>query len=173
MVIAFVAFVSVFAFAVRSMGLLVPGDAQTSGSETSQESQIAFQFRGPVAAYASSTATTVDRIVVPVFISGGDSFDLTGKSMVVTYFDKTQILDLDFNPKARDIRGSQGWVITVRATEIGTGLKRADLNLNLTALKNRLGPSSSFTIQVKPDDGDMLEVKRTTPREINPVMNLS
>ena len=172
-VIAFVAFVSVFAYAVKSTGLLDPADSETGASETADAGQIAFQFRGPVAAYASTTETTIDRIVVPVFITGGDSFDLTGKRMVVTYFDKTQILDLDFNPRAGDIPGSQGWVITVRATEIGTGRKRADISLNLTGLKNLLGPSSDFSIQVKPDDGDMLEVKRTTPREIRAVMNLS
>ena len=44
--------------------------------------------------------------------------------------------------------------------------------MDLSALTTRLATSTEFTIQVKPNEGAVVVVNRTTPAELKTVMNL-
>ena len=47
-----------------------------------------------------------------------------------------------------------------------------DVTVNLVGLVPRLGKRTRFTIQVKPTKGPVLVIKRTTPPELTPIMEL-
>ena len=174
--IAFVVVASVFAFAVLSTGLLASEKAKTTVSGGVQEGGVALSVKGSLIAHESSTDDVVGRIQIPIIASTDQPVDLSAASLVVTYIDDTQIVDLTQNTSAELAGNNPGWDTAFRAGDTGPVLntgERADFWLNLYALVSPLGPSSQFTIQIKPQVGAVLEVKRTMPGEITLITSLN
>lgn len=181
--IAFVVVASVFAFAVLSSGLLASEKAKTTVTGSVAEGGVALQIKGSIIAHSSSTGTTtgsliVGRLQIPVISATDQPIDLSAASMVVTYIDANQVVDLtrDANADTADGGGANaGWVEAFRAGDTGPMLdtgERADIWLNLQGLTTLLAASTQFTVQIKPDIGAILEIQRTTPGEITLITNL-
>ena len=177
--IAFVVVASVFAFAVLSTGLLSSEKAKTTVAGSIEESGVAIAVKGSIIAHESSTSGVIERLQIPIISVTDDSVDLSATSLVVTYIDATQVVDLaeDSAAPGAEVTGNNpGWNTVFRAGEQGPVLdsgERADFWVNLQGLLTSLGASTQFTIQIKPEAGATLEIQRTTPGEITVITNLN
>ena len=176
--IAFVVVASVFAFAVLSSGLLASEKAKTTVAGSIEESGVAIAVKGSIIAHESSTSGVIERLQIPIISVTDDSVDLSATSLVVTYIDATQVVDLaeDSAAPGAEVTGNNpGWNTVFRAGEQGPVLdsgERADFWVNLQGLLTSLGASTQFTLQIKPEAGATLEIQRTTPGEITVITNL-
>ena len=176
--IAFVVVASVFAFAVLSSGLLASEKAKTTVAGSIEESGVAIVVKGSIIAHESSTSGVIERLQIPIISVTDDSVDLSATSLVVTYIDATQVVDLaeDSAAPGAEVTGNNpGWNTVFRAGEQGPVLdsgERADFWVNLQGLLTSLGASTQFTLQIKPEAGATLEIQRTTPGEITVITNL-
>ena len=176
--IAFVVVASVFAFAVLSTGLLSSEKAKTTVAGSIEESGVAIAVKGSIIAHESSTSGVIERLQIPIISVTDDSVDLSATSLVVTYIDATQVVDLaeDSAAPGAEVTGNNpGWNTVFRAGEQGPVLdsgERADFWVNLQGLLFQLDASTQFTLQIKPEAGATLEIQRTTPGEITVITNL-
>ena len=176
--IAFVVVASVFAFAVLSSGLLASEKAKTTVAGSIEESGVAIAVKGSIIAHESSTSGVIERLQIPIISVTDDSVDLSATSLVVTYIDATQVVDLaeDSAAPGAEVTGNNpGWNTVFRAGEQGPVLdsgERADFWVNLQGLLTSLGASTQFTLQIKPEAGATLEIQRTTTGEITVITNL-
>ena len=131
--------------------------------------------KGSVIGHESSTSNVIERIQIPMAVPFGTSVDVSAVSLVVTYIDANQTTTLIQNTSAETVGNNPGWSTVFRAGGSGPVLhtgERADFWVNLSGLTTPLGPSTEFTIQIKPADVALLEVKKTTPAEITTIVNL-
>ena len=172
--IAFVVVASLFAFAILSSGLLASEKAETTVSSGIAAGGVALLVKGSIIAHETST-DVVGRVQIPLALATGESVDLSSASLLVTYIDANQALDLTFAANA-NLAGSDnaGWMTLFSK---GTGAvmdpgDRADFWVNLEGLTTLLGTNDQFTVQIKPEVGSVLEVTRTTPGELATITNL-
>ena len=176
--IAFVVVASVFAFAVLSSGLLASEKAKTTVTGGLQEGGVALTIKGSIIAHESSTDGVIERLQIPLISATNDPVDLSATSLVVTYIDANQVVDLSEDsavPGAEVSGNNPGWNTVFRAGEQGPVLdsgERADFWVNLQGLLFQLGASTQFTLQIKPEAGATLEIQRATPGEITVITNL-
>ena len=133
-------------------------------------------LKGSVIAHESSTGDVIGRIQIPIGAALGEPVDLSAASVLVTYIDADQIMQLSQNNSAEVAGNYPGWDIEFRAGDSGPVLdpgERADFWVNLHGLTIQLGPSTHFSIQIKPAVGAILEITRTTPGEITTIVNLN
>ena len=173
--IAFVVVASVFAFAVLSTRLLSSEKAKTTVASGIEEGGVAVAVKGSIIAHESSSDDVIERVQIPIISATDESVDLSSSSLVVTYLDANQVVDLSENTLAETTGNNPGWDTVFRAGDSGPVLdtgERADFWVNLQGLTAQLGASTQFTIQIKPSVGAVLEVQRTTPGEITTITNL-
>ena len=128
-----------------------------------------------VLAHKSSTDNVVERIQIPVVTATGTPVDLSSASLIVTYIDANQIVDISQNTSAETAGNNSGWDTVFGVGDSGPLLdpgEQADIWVNLSFLATLLGPSTQFTIQIKPFLGSILEIQRTTPAQITTITNL-
>ena len=117
----------------------------------------------------------IERLQIPIISATDESVDLSSSSLVVTYLDANQVVDLSENTLAETTGNNPGWHTVFRVGDSGPVLdsgERADFWVNLQGLPFQLGASTKFTIQIKPSVGATLEVERTTPGEVTTITNL-
>ena len=174
--IAFVVVASVFAFAVLSTGLLSSEKAEESVVGGLQEGSTSLSIKGSVIAYREGATANVQYISIPIVAASTEAVDLSVVSLVVTYIDADQVVDLAQISNPTTSTSASGWNTSFRAGDTGPVLdpgERADFLVNLSGLTDRLTVSTEFTIQIKPAVGALLPVNRTTPGEVTPITNLN
>lgn len=177
--IAFVVVASVFAFAILSTGVLASEKTKTSIAGGLAEAGVALAVKGSVIAHASSTgsAGVVSRLQIPILAGTDQAVDLGSSSLIVTYIDSANAMDLTRNANADQLGNSNGGWLEVFSQGTGPVLDsgdRADLWVNVQQLAGgTLNTSEQFTIQIKSEVGAVLEITRTTPGEITTIINLN
>jgi len=177
--IAFVVVASVFAYTVLSAGLFSTqksGEAVYAGLE---ESRSALEINGSIILCDDDDDNYVDRIEIPIRTSiGGEPVDFTPKTIstttnnkvVLTYDDSSQFVD------------DMCWTVTKLGNEDGDNMLEDGevfqfsiprLQTGTTnGLNPDLGKNTAFSIGIKPPGGATLLVERTTPRSIDPIINM-
>ena len=192
--IAFVVVAAVFAFTVLSAGLFSTQKAQEAVYAGLKEARATLELKGAVVATAgvvgrSGTIKQISFIVSSVL--GGEPIDFTAPSanssstgtaasgssnkVVVSYIDQDQkVNDLYWtvtklgDADADDLlEQSEKFEITIGGTDNGTGAG----NL-IDVLTTDLTVNKTFTVEVKPPIGAILNIERTTPPYIDTIMNL-
>lgn len=172
--IAFVVVASVFAFTVLSAGQASTerGEAAIYRGLAGIESSMS--VKGAVIATTDATATTegtkVETIVFTVsLVSGGDPVDLTpgvGTNPVVIGF-------RDSNEMVPEVEWAAAFV---GANDDDTMLEDQELaQITVTVptdLTTPLGSNMAFTLEVKPPTGAVIQINRTTPASLEPVVEL-
>lgn len=98
--------------------------------------------------------------------SAGDAaVDLSSTGTIVSYLDSDQAVDLDFvaGPEDTPVWGTTWLVGTGPILEPG---ERVKFVVNLNGLTTLLTARTEFVIQVKPSQGAVLPLARTTPAEL-------
>ncbi len=166
--IAFIVVASVFAFTILSAG--------TASTESGEEAiysgiegvQSSMSIRGAVIAQDLGSGN-VDSIVFTVAsVSGGDPMDLTDTSgdnvVVIGYRDEAQFVN--------EVDWALGWVGANDGDTLLENGELAEITVDLTALGTPLSTTTEFTLEVKPPQGAIFSITRTTPASIETVMEL-
>jgi len=164
--IAFVVVASVFAFTILSAGTFTTerskeavysGLAEVRGSVEMKGSMIGIGIAGRVTEVIFSVAQ----------VAGGAPIDFTSGSnrvVLVEYRDQDTRSEIS------------AWTVTWRGYNDGDALletrELAEINVPLSPTIN-LGTNTTFVVEVKPPQGAVLNLQRTTPANIETVMELN
>jgi len=164
--IAFIVVASVFAFTILSAGTASTErgeEAIYSGLEGVQSSMA---IRGTVIGQGSSG--NLDTVVFTVaMVAGGDPVDFTAapdNTVIIGYFDAGQFVN--------EVPWTVAWVGGNDGDALLEEGEVAELTVDLAGLGTPLAANTEFTIEVKPENGAVFSIHRTTPATIEDVMNL-
>ena len=168
--IAFVVVSSVFAFAALSTGLFSSDKSKETINAGLAEASGTLEIRGSIIAKEhSSTADAIDEISFQVAnAAGGGAVDLTPGETLITYTDDNQLWTLasgDFTVTGLGNADSDKLVEPGEMYEVVvTGL--------VAKLDPDLGKDTEFTLQLKPRQGAVVQITRTTPLVIDTYSDL-
>jgi len=171
--IAFVVVAAVFAFTVLSAGVFSSEKGKEAVYSGLAEVSGSMELRGSVIAIADAAGVTetVDSVVFTIAnVAGGSPIDLTtgsSKKMVIDYRDEDQrVPDLTWS---KAFKGNNDSDDLLEAGEL------AEITVPVT-VSNVLNPglpiNTKFVLELKPEQGGVLAIERTTPAYINKVMDL-
>ena len=86
-----------------------------------EEGGVAVAVKGSIIAHESSTDDVIERIQIPIIAATDESVDLSSSSLVVTYLDAGQVVDLAENTSAQNAGNNAGWHTVFRAGDSGPG----------------------------------------------------
>lgn len=167
--IAFVIVASVFAFVVLSAGLFSSQKAKEAVSSGIDAAMATVQLKGNVIAKMESG--TISEIYLNVGLpQGGSSVDFSPSSsnitpVVISYMDKDNLI------------ASLDWTLEKLSTVNDDNLLDPDELFRITVVipssgNVSIGPYHTFSLEVKPSNGPVLEVQRTIPARISNYVNL-
>jgi flagellin FlaB len=171
--IAFVVVASVFAFTMLSAGTFSTERGKEAIYAGLTEVQSSMEIKGGVIAIAATEGAsgTVDSLVFTVanVLDGEDVNLATGDSaeVVFEYRDASQRVAL----------GNDDWAVSWLGNDNGNGLlevgELAELTVTLTGnISNTLGTNTTFVLEMKPPNGAILNLQRTTPAWLDAVNDL-
>jgi flagellin FlaB len=171
--IAFVVVASVFAFTMLSAGTFSTERGKEAIYAGLAEVQSSMEIKGGVIALAATTGAsgTVESLVFTVAnVLDGEAVNLaTGDAaeVVFEYRDSTQRVAL----------GNDEWEVAWLGNENGNGLlevgELAEITVTLTDnISNTLSTNTTFVLEMKPPNGAILNLQRTTPAWLDLVNDL-
>jgi len=187
--IAFVVVASVFAYTVLSAGLFAAERGKEAVHAGLEGARSTVELRGGVIALAGNvTAASVNRLTFtmsstlggepvnftpPTNVTGGMAGDNNPNVVVISYIDQNQHrIDMAWTKTA--IGEDDGDNLLEKGEKfqitIGGALEAAGL---VTALEPDLRKDRTFTIEMKPPVGAVLNIERTIPAIVDRVMNLN
>ena len=192
--IAFVVVAAVFAYTALSAGLFSTQKSSEAVYAGLKEAQSTLELRGGVIATANTTGPsgTVQQISFTLSnVLHGEPIDFTeplgtgnnGQAdnnstnvVVMSYVDQYQRVDdlyWEFTPLGKDnsnyiLEDNEKFQITIGSDTPGSG----GGNLINALSGHPLGPNTKFSLEVRPPYGAVLVVERTTPPNIDAIMNL-
>ena len=196
--IAFVVVAAVFAFTMlttgtflteRSKEAALAGVSQVRGSMEVRGSVLltadATQMAVPVAPACDGDGTSTINVAQTVAftlsnVAGGSPIDLTdtiGKQVTtITYRDQYQTYDLNAITGTNKI-WTVSWIGKSNGDNILETGELAQITVDLSKVTGMdtacpLGPNRTFTIEIKPPNGAVLSMQRTTPARIDLVTDL-
>jgi flagellin FlaB len=171
--IAFVVVASVFAFTMLSAGTFSTERGKEAIYAGLTEVQSSMEIKGGVIAIADTTGAsgTVDSLVFTVAnVLDGEAVNLSvgdAAEVVFEYRDSTQRVAL----------GNNDWAVSWLGNENGNGLlevgELAEVTVTLTDnISNTLSTNTTFVLEMKPPNGAILNLQRTTPAWLDMVNDL-
>ena len=166
--IAFVVVSSVFAFAALSTGLFSADKSKETINAGLTEASGTLEVKGSIMAKGidttgtgdGTTPTAVDELIIQVAnAAGGVAVDLTPGETIITYLDATQLLNVATGDITITGLGNADSDKLVEPGEIYE-IKLTGL---VATLSGNLGTDTPFVLQIKPRQGAVVNIQRTTP----------
>ena len=178
--IATLTIANLFAFGVMSSGFLITRKVKDASQGGLGEAMGTLHIKGDVIASGDIARNAVNQIRFKMAgAPGTEGVNLTAQDTLLTYPDgnnRANIKHLDEATPGVDILWFHSWVVgSGDAVDLGDVVEFAVDVSALGAVENtrkRLGPNTSFRIEVLPVKGAVITVKRITPFSISNVMNL-
>jgi len=198
--IAFVVVAAVFAYTVLSAGLFSTQKSQEAVYSGLEEVQSTMEMRGSVVAYKgdSNISNTVGKVefCVADAVSSGEVMDLTppyelngttGALESTGDNNPTQIAYIDENVTIADCAWTLGWIGKHSDDNMLERNEKAVITVWLHSYNgtawaagstppflgsDNVSTNHSFTMEVKPPNGAVLAIERTTPPHLNTVIDL-
>lgn len=179
--IAFIVVAAVFAFAVLTTGLFSTETAKTTALTGLSQATATLTTKGAVTASGDREAGVVHLIKFKLTNAAGkESVGLDPASTLITYFDSSNQANLPHVDAATqgsgDVYWQHNWLLgegnSVKAGEVVeftiqlSGLLTADGGSKL------LGANTSFKVELIPSEGAVITLGRTTPLEVNTIMDM-
>jgi len=166
--IAFVVVASVFAFTILSAGSSSTEKGKQAIQAGLEGVQSSMNVKGSIIAEASGS--TVDSVVFTVsLVAGGSPVNLssTAKEVVIGYKDQSQFVN--------NVPWKIKWIVSKQTTadDMLEEGELAEITVDLTGLSPALPANTAFNLEIKPPKGAVLNINRTTPAAIQPVMDLN
>jgi flagellin FlaB len=184
--IAFVVVASVFAYTVLSAGIFSSQKGKEAVYSGLDQAQASLIFKGSVVANGDTTDQKVNSVVFTVSNAlNSESIDLTpptansptnnglaasGSSnvTVISYTDQSQRVD-DLMWSVQRL----GDTVVPTTDYIMKPGEKFQITVDLSAITPVIGTYHTFTVEVKPPVGSVLDIQTTTPAQIDSIMNLN
>jgi len=168
--IAFIVVASVFAFAILRAGTASTERGQAAVYAGLEGVQSSMEVKGSVVARDAAAAGSVQDVVfTTALVAGGDPVDLTSAAadrvVVIGYRDGVQY--------ENDLDWTVAWVGSNDGDNLLEASELAEITVDTSGLTTALGPSTPFTLEIKPPTGAVITLQRTTPAAIEAVMDLN
>ncbi|RZN33267.1 MAG: flagellin [Methanophagales archaeon ANME-1-THS] len=161
---AFVVVAAVFSYVVLNAGFFTAQKSEEVIHTGVEQATSSVELVGDVIAHGDGTNVT--NVTLTLGLTAGKSpIDLKVGRTVISYTDKNQYVA----NTTRDL----SWVgeEVTQDTVLESG-EKAQIVVDLSGLTTQLTKNTRFTIEVKPPEGAVLTIERTTPPAIDTVMNL-
>lgn len=168
--LAFVTVAATFAYTVLSVGTVSTAQSKKAVLADLAQVQSSMELKGGVLALASTAGitSTVDAIVFTVASAvGGQSINLAPAQggLVIDYRDERQQAPLP--------TWTLRWKVRTDADDLLDANELAEITVPLsTTLTTPLGINTAFALELKPQSGSTLIIRRTTPPHIERVYDL-
>jgi flagellin FlaB len=164
--IAFVVVAAIFAFTVLSAGTTSTEQSKEAIYAGLSEVRSTMELRGSLVATTSGGA--VDTVVFSVAnAAGGEAIDLTAPSS------NTLIIDYrDSAVREANVDWDLNWVVRNDTDDLLETGELAEITVNLSAAGVTLGTNTEFTLEVKPGQGGVMNIERTTPAFLDAIVDL-
>ena len=191
--IAFVVVAAVFAYTALSAGLFSTQKSQEAVYSGLQEARSTLELKGAVIATANTTGAsgTIKQISFTVGnVLGGEPIDFTAPTAgsatgvaAAASTNKVVLSYIDADQKVNDLY----WTVTKLGDDDGDDLLETNEKFEIVigsatagsgagnlidCLSTDLTVNKTFTVEVKPPKGAILNIERTTPAYIDTIMNL-
>jgi len=169
--IAFVVVASIFAFTMLSAGMFSTERSKEAVYAGLSEVRGSMELRGSVIGIAGTTGVTgtVDSIVFTVGnVAGGEPIDLTD-----TTGDNKVVMDYrDGAQRETNLDWTLTWSVQQDADNLLEEGELAEITVDLSGLTTSLGINTLWALEIKPPQGGVIILERTTPAYIDSVMDL-
>ncbi len=176
--IAFVVVASVFAFTILSAGTFSTERGREAIYAGLEQVSSSMEIVGPVVAEANDGKTQVITVTFSLAsVAGGSGINITDTTssdnvVVISYLDRTAY--------DNELEWSMAWIVggTQSGGDSDDLLERGEL-AEITIVLNdgtndiTLGDNTEFRLDVKPPQGGVLPLLRTTPASLDTVMSLN
>jgi len=169
--IAFVVVASVFAFTILSAGTFTTERGKEAVYEGLSEVRGALEMRGSMIARSVTSTDAVSEVIFTLAnVAGGAPVDMTDTAgeqvVIIEYRDANQRVQVD------------NWTVDWLGWNDGDDLleerELVEVTVPITGnVTTDLGINTTFVIEVKPPKGSVLNMQRTIPSVLDPVMDLN
>ena len=168
--IAFIVVASIFAFTILSAGSSSTEKGKQAIQAGLEGVQSSMNVKGSIIAEGNAGNTAAKNAIFTLsLVAGGSPVNLstTAKEVVIGYKDQSQFKN--------DVTWTLNWIVSKQATpdDLLEEGELAEITVDLTGLTNALAANTAFNLEVKPPKGAVLNINRTTPAAIQPVMDLN
>ena len=168
--IAFVVVAAVFAFTVLSAGTFTTQRSQEAVYAGLSEVRGSLELRGSIIAYGTDltgTAYVSQTVFTVANVAGGEPVDFTtgtNSVVVLEYRDNSQRLEIS--------DWTANWLGYNDGDAILEERELVEITVPLNSLSPHLAENTTFVVEVKPPQGAVLNIQRTTPAGIEAIMDL-
>ena len=162
--IAFVVVAAIFAFTILSAGTTSTEQSKEAIYAGLSEVRSSMELRGAVV--AETDGTKVTNIIFSVSnAAGGESIDMTAptsNTLIIDYRDNDQ--------RAANLTWALNWVVRNDTDNLLEEGELAELTVDVSSLN--LGANTQFAMEIKPGQGGVVVVERTTPAYLDTIIDL-
>ena len=159
LVLSFFVVSSVLGLTVMQLGTQTAATSTSAVTEHLSSTLPAMKFKGTVMGMRGGDGQEVpfyvETIRIPIVTYASTPLQLDTNSLIVTYYDKEQVIE--------DLPWTVRWIRGDNANDLLLKGELAEITLNLKGLNPRLVPSTSFTVEFKPLEGDVTNFHGFTP----------
>ena len=168
--IAFVVVASVFAFTILSAGSSSTEKGKQAIQAGLEGVQSSMNVKGSIIAEGNTGNTAAKNAIFTLsLVAGGSPVNLssTAKEVVVGYKDAAQF--------ENDVPWTIKWIVSKQTPgdDMLEEGELAEFTVDLSGLGTPLAANTAFNLEIKPPKGAVLNINRTTPAAIQPVMDLN
>lgn len=164
--IAFVVVAAIFAFTILSAGTTSTEQSKEAIYAGLSEVRSSMELRGAVVAQTDGTEVT-DIIFSVANAAGGDSIDLTApanNTLIIDYRDNAQ--------RSANLTWTLTWVVRNDTDDLLEEGELAEITVDVSGLTTPLAANTQFAMEIKPGQGGVVVVERTTPAFLDTIIDL-
>lgn len=164
--IAFVVVAAIFAFTILSAGTTSTEQSKEAIYAGLSEVRSSLELRGAVV--AETDGTQVNNIIFTLAnAAGGDAIDLTAptnNTVIIDYRDNAQ--------RSANLTWTLTWVVRNDTDDLLEDGELAEISVDVSGLTTPLAANTEFAIEIKPEQGGVVVVERTTPAYLDTIIDL-
>lgn len=164
--IAFVVVAAIFAFTILSAGTTSTEQSKEAIYAGLSEVRSSMELRGAVVAQTDGTKVT-DVIFSVANAAGGDAIDLTAptsNTLIIDYRDNAQ--------RSANLTWTLNWVVRNDTDDLLEEGELAEITVDISGLTTPLAANTEFAMEIKPGQGGVVVVERTTPAFLDTIIDL-
>ena len=164
--IAFVVVAAIFAFTILSAGTTATEQSKEAIYAGLSEVRSSLELRGAVVAQTDGTEVT-DVIFSVANAAGGESIDLTApvsNTLIIDYRDSAQ--------RSANLTWTLTWVVRNDTDDLLEEGELAEITVDVSGLTTPLVENTQFALEIKPAEGGVVVVERTTPAFQDTIIDL-
>lgn len=164
--IAFVVVAAIFAFTILSAGTTATEQSKEAIYAGLSEVRSSLELRGAVVAQTDGTEVT-DVIFSVANAAGGESIDLTApvsNTLIIDYRDSAQ--------RSANLTWTLTWVVRNDTDDLLEEGELAEITIDVSGLTTPLVENTQFALEIKPAEGGVVVVERTTPAFLDTIIDL-